>query len=484
MQKTLSFLSAMKRALLCLLSGAALHSTAQTAGGLAVDVHSHCVLPSYVDFLSAHNALLDEGFALPAWDVVGHLKMMDETGIAWSVLTSPAPQPYFGDGEESATAVRGFNEETAKIKALHPARFKFCATLPLPDVAAAVREAVYALDTLGADGVKLATNAYGQYLGDSVLDPLMQTLDARGAVVILHPHKPTPVNGDLMAGLSLGAYEYPAETTRALVNLIVHNVPARFPNIKFVVPHCGSFLPLALPRLQNVMALLQASGQGATVDWAGNLKNFYYDLAGGLTPDVLATLRTITTTDHLLYGSDYPYVKATRVKTLLNNAHDVLTRGGLTPEEIEDVMHGNAERLFAGTTADDATISPTASASSAGATVSDKTTADSLLMRISEIEVYPEFLEEYLAAARCVGETSVREEPGVVAIVPMIQKRDSCQVRIVEIYANDAAYRHHIATAHFKTYKQGTLHMVKHLDLVDMTPMNAAGLPAVFRKMK
>ncbi|MDO4930845.1 MAG: antibiotic biosynthesis monooxygenase, partial [Bacteroidales bacterium] len=49
---------------------------------------------------------------------------------------------------------------------------------------------------------------------------------------------------------------------------------------------------------------------------------------------------------------------------------------------------------------------------------------------------------------------------------------------------NDAAYRHHIATAHFKTYKEGTLHMVKHLDLVDMTPMNAAGLPAVFRKMK
>lgn len=30
--------------------------------------------------------------------------------------------------------------------------------LPLPDVAAAIGEAVYALDTLKADGIKLATN--------------------------------------------------------------------------------------------------------------------------------------------------------------------------------------------------------------------------------------------------------------------------------------------------------------------------------------
>lgn len=54
------------------------------------------------------------------------------------------------------------------------------------------------LDSLGAQGVKLATNVYGQYLGDSVLDPLMAYLSKRHALVILHPHKPSPVNGQLM----------------------------------------------------------------------------------------------------------------------------------------------------------------------------------------------------------------------------------------------------------------------------------------------
>lgn len=107
---------------------------------------------------------------------------------------------------------------------------------------------------------------------------------------------------------------------------------------------------------------------------------------------------------------------------------------------------------------------------------------DDMLVRISEIEVYPEYLDEYLTFALTVGATSVREEPGVIAIYPMIQQRDSCQVRILEIYASQEAYRHHIGTKHFQTYKQGTLHMVKRLDLVDMTPMNPSAMPEIFRK--
>lgn len=108
---------------------------------------------------------------------------------------------------------------------------------------------------------------------------------------------------------------------------------------------------------------------------------------------------------------------------------------------------------------------------------------DDMLVRISEIEVYPEYLDEYMKFALKVGETSVREEPGVVAIFPMVQQRDSCQIRIIEIYANQQAYRNHIGTKHFQIYKQGTLHMVKQLDLVDMTPMNPSAMPEIFRKL-
>ena len=107
-----------------------------------------------------------------------------------------------------------------------------------------------------------------------------------------------------------------------------------------------------------------------------------------------------------------------------------------------------------------------------------------MIVRISEIEVYPEYLTEYLEFAHNVGATSVKEEPGVICIYPMQQLRNDCQIRILEIYASQEAYQQHIKTEHFQTYKQGTLHMVKSLDLVDMRQMAPECLPLIFNKAK
>ena len=116
--------------------------------------------------------------------------------------------------------------------------------------------------------------------------------------------------------------------------------------------------------------------------------------------------------------------------------------------------------------------------------VQEKATPDStMIVRISEIEVYPEYLTEYLEFAHNVGATSVKEEPGVICIYPMQQLRNDCQIRILEIYASQEAYQHHIKTKHFQTYKQGTLHMVKSLDLVDMRQMAPECLPLIFNKV-
>ena len=107
---------------------------------------------------------------------------------------------------------------------------------------------------------------------------------------------------------------------------------------------------------------------------------------------------------------------------------------------------------------------------------------EDMIFRISEIEVYPEYLSEYLEFARNVGAESVQKESGVICIFPMQQKRDSCQIRILEIYADSLAYRHHIQTDHFQTYKQGTLHMVKSLDLVDCDALDPGHMQRIFRK--
>ncbi|RYY91478.1 MAG: antibiotic biosynthesis monooxygenase [Chitinophagaceae bacterium] len=106
-----------------------------------------------------------------------------------------------------------------------------------------------------------------------------------------------------------------------------------------------------------------------------------------------------------------------------------------------------------------------------------------MLVRLSEIEIEPGMLEAYTAILKEEAEASVRLEPGVIAIYPMQQQQAPTQVRILEIYASRAAYEAHLKTPHFQKYKTGTLHMVKALRLVDMTPVDSAAMARIFKKM-
>ena len=304
-----------------------------------VDVHSHIITPEFVSSLEREGRLMDEGFPLPKYNVENHLKWMDEAGVQTSVLTLAAPQP-------TSEAIRLCNEAAARIKREHPGRFKFCAALPLPDVNAAISEAIYALDTLKADGIKLATNVDGQYLGAPELDTLFSVLNERRAVIILHPHRPEPVSRQVMQQTPLAMQEYLSETTRAVSNMISRNVLARYNNIKVVVPHCGAYLPLAIPRMKSLTPVMQANKMVGEIDYEANLRTLYYDLAGAHSPEVIRMLLTITTPDHLLYGSDYPYVapqvltqSLARMKQYLSDETD------LAPFR-EMILYQNANQIF------------------------------------------------------------------------------------------------------------------------------------------
>ncbi len=105
-----------------------------------------------------------------------------------------------------------------------------------------------------------------------------------------------------------------------------------------------------------------------------------------------------------------------------------------------------------------------------------------MIVRISEIEVYPEYLDEYLTFAQEAAENSVKKEKGVVSIYPMMVIKDNNQIRILEIYKNREAYKKHIASDHFQKYKQGTLHMVKSLDLVDTYQLSEKNFRNIFKR--
>ena len=410
------------------------------------DYHAHAIPDSYRELVAKHGMSLDEGFPLPQWSAEAHMQMMAEAGIDRAILTLPAPHPYFGDQTECTAACRQFNEELADLvesqNGTEPVEspFAFAATLPLPDVQAAIAEARYALDTLGAVGVKLATNVYGQYLGDSVLDPLMQFLSDRHALVILHPHKPSPVNGKVMTQTPLAMQEYLSETTRTVCNIISRNIFARYPGMRVVVPHAGAYLPIAIPRMRSLYPVMRKNGLVGEIDFDANLRSLYFDLAGSPSDETVQALLTLTTPDHLLYGTDYPYVAPQVIQTNIERMKNYLVK-------------------------------------------SQKSKVESgLITRIAEIEVNDGYLEPYLAAAHNVGTKSVETEPGVICIFPMQVKEQPNTIRIVEIYRDSASYQAHLQTPHFLDYKQGTLHMVKSLKLVDTNPLSPESMPLIFKK--
>jgi predicted TIM-barrel fold metal-dependent hydrolase len=305
-----------------------------------IDVHSHIITSEFVSALESEGRLMDEGFPLPKYNVENHLKWMDEAGVETSVLTLAAPQP------SSAEVVRQTNEAAARIKREHPGRFLFCAALPQSDVSKAIEEAKYALDVLKADGIKLATNVGGQYLGAPELDTLFSVLNERKSVVVLHPHRPDPVNRQVMQQTPLAMQEYLSETTRAVSNLISRNVLARYNNIKVIVPHCGAYLPLSIPRMKSLTPVMQANKMVGEIDYEANLRALYYDLAGAHSPEVIRMLLTITTPDHLLYGSDYPYVAPQVLTQSLARMKDYLSKEpDLTPFR-EMILHQNANQIF------------------------------------------------------------------------------------------------------------------------------------------
>lgn len=109
--------------------------------------------------------------------------------------------------------------------------------------------------------------------------------------------------------------------------------------------------------------------------------------------------------------------------------------------------------------------------------------AADMMVRISEIEVLPDFLEEYKSILKEESAVSVKIEPGVIALFAMYQKENPVQVRIVEIYANKEAYQSHLKTPHFQHYKTTTMKMVKSLKLVDMTDVDTQTMQGIFKKI-
>ncbi len=180
--------------------------------------------------------------------------------------------------------------------------YGFLTSLPFSDPQAALQEIAYAVDTLKADGFVLPTNHQGIYLSDERLDPLLKELHRRSAVVLIHPSEPVQ---PAFPERPQAVYEFPFDTTRAVMELIYTGKLQRYPDIRWIVSHAGGTIPYLAYRLSIVSREAEMITQEPEEVIAA-LRSLYYDLALSTSPLVFQVLRELVGSSHILFGTDFP----------------------------------------------------------------------------------------------------------------------------------------------------------------------------------
>jgi 6-methylsalicylate decarboxylase len=308
-----------------------------------IDVHTHYLPDFYREALVAAGHEHPDGIAaIPEWSEQLALDTMDELGVSTAVLSISSPGVHFGDDRAAAALARRVNDEAARLAADHPGRFGFFASVPLPDVAAAMTELDRAMGELGAAGVVLETNHHGQYLGDAALAELYAELARRGGVAFVHPTAPA-CGRELALGYPFPMLEFLFESTRSITNLVLSGVLTRNPSLKVIVPHAGAALPVLANRIDLLLPMLGEPGAPTPPGMRDALRTLYFDLAGAPVPEQLGALLSVADPGHVMYGSDWPFTPARACRALARRIDETpLLDGPLR----DAVLSGNAARLL------------------------------------------------------------------------------------------------------------------------------------------
>lgn len=203
------------------------------------------------------------------WDIYTDHEAMQRCGVTNVLLSCPL--------QTNAKLAHYTNELLAEQVKVYLKQYKMLAALGYDDVPAALEEIAYALDDLHAVGFGLNTHNETIYLGNDCLNPIFEELNRRSALVFLHPcHNRAPGNEKLLFTGNDSVYEYTFDTTRAVMDFVFQDKVARWPNIRWIMPHAGGAIPFLAYRMS-------ISGQWGCIHQSAEeimaaLRSFYYDL--------------------------------------------------------------------------------------------------------------------------------------------------------------------------------------------------------------
>jgi predicted TIM-barrel fold metal-dependent hydrolase len=270
-----------------------------------IDVHYHLSPPSWV------RAVKDAGMLHPSalnWSPDAALREMDEADISLSLLSVSTPAVSFLPPDAAAKLARECNDHTAQLVQDFPRRFGIVGTLPMPHIEESLTEIDHLCDTLKAPAVCLMTNYDQKWLGHPAFDRVFAALNARGAVVHVHPSMTNPgVDAARAMGLPPPVVEYSTDTTRAIANLIFTGAAEKFPDVKMIFSHGGGTMPYLIERFTGIARSNPQYAAFTPERVLNALRHFFYDVAIVAHPAPLSALTALIPVSQIVYGSDSPY---------------------------------------------------------------------------------------------------------------------------------------------------------------------------------
>jgi predicted TIM-barrel fold metal-dependent hydrolase len=221
-------------------------------------------------------------------------------------------------------------------------------------VEGSIEEIAYALDELDADGFCVLSNHHGIYIGSDIYEPVWAELNRRKAKVFMHPTIPCMhVGGQLVNAMPTPAFppsifEFFIEEVRVVLGLFSSRAVTRYPDMTWIIAHCGGALPPIAERFCNFGTMIFGGKEEFSSDKMKQIlkSQFYFDLAGFPLPDQIHGLLRLVDPSRLLFGSDFPYTRYDSTVVLSDILDDGLASALGSRHLAEAACLHNAEKLF------------------------------------------------------------------------------------------------------------------------------------------
>lgn len=310
--------------------------------GSWIDTHHHFFAPEYqkawLDWEAVRKIPSFE--TQRAWSTSRDLEELDKNNVRAAVLSTSSTPGVWIDGTV-ATAnrlARVQNEFGAQMVRDRPGRYALFATLPMLEIDSTMRELEYALDTLKADGIGLQTSYGDKWPGDAFYRPVFQELNRRKSVVYFHPLAANCC-GNLPYGTFPAVIEYPHDTTRAVLSLLLSGSFAQYRDIKWLWSHAGGTVPMLSGRVDYFARFRKDLDRLAPQGVAAEFARLHYDTANAAYASPMAALLKLVPSTQVVYGSDFPYVPT-------GPQQQQLAGLGLSAAELDGIRSENAIRLI------------------------------------------------------------------------------------------------------------------------------------------